>query len=267
MANAKLSRVPAIRRSIGPLGARAWRNGAPALLVCPTMFPTSIRRAGGASRRLSGSRVLSRLTTAALTTALLVAGCGGSDSETTPTADDVPKHSVAVVGDEEISRRDLEREIKAMGAGEGPAARPAAGTTSQGAPAAVRDGAARRAPEQVERQALSRLLEVRAIEQEAMERGIRVSDAEIRRRWRAVTKRQFRSRRALRRFLDGQSVRHGLRQLRMQELVQRIHDQVRRQAGGGRAGERAVEEFQREFRRRWADRTACAEGVSATGCG
>jgi hypothetical protein len=105
-----------------------------------------------------------------------------------------------------------------------------------------------------------------ALEQEAADRDIEVSDAEVRQRWESASQGQFKTKKALRRFLGGQTEQDLLDQLRLQVLTERIHEQVGEQAGGGKKGAKAVREFQKDFQKRWQNRTACREGYAAAGC-
>jgi len=204
-------------------------------------------------------------------------GCGGGDDS--PSSDDVPSGAVAKVGDEEIAETDLERQIDALARAQRGSGSPASGGTAAGADSEPGDAgsgddgtsASGDEPAATERdrlrdQALAVLLAREAIEQEAADRGIEVSDAEVRERWEAAAGAQFKTKKALRRFLGGQTEQDVLDQLRLQALSERIAEQVAEEAGGGRKGQRAVRRFQREFRARWANRTACADGYDAPGC-
>jgi hypothetical protein len=181
---------------------------------------------------------------AAVSTALAVAaiaGCGGGDDETARPSE-VPSGSVAVVGDAQITKRELDRRVATLTR--------AAGRRSSGTD--------RR---QLQSQALSVLLRENAIEQEAAERGVTVDPREVRRRWNSARRAQFANRKAVRRFLGGQTEQDLLRQLRLQLLTERIHDQIREDDGDA-----AVERFQRDLQQRWTDRTACNQRYSALGC-
>lgn len=112
---------------------------------------------------------------------------------------------------------------------------------------------------QLQQQALSTLLFAEATEQEAAERDIEVSEAEVLERWESVADAQFKTKKALRRFLGGQTEEDLLAQLRLQTLTERIHEQVSEEAGGGKKGARAIEEFQKDFQERWRERTGCSE--------
>jgi hypothetical protein len=197
---------------------------------------------------------------AALLVAVLLAtvaiGCG--DGDDAPSSGDVPSGAVATVGGVEVSEQELDREVAALararsGAGGG------SGSGDKGKPSVQER-------KQLESQALSTLLQRRALEQEAADRGVEVDPAEVRQRWEAASKAQFKSRKALRRFLGGQTQQDVLAQLRLQLLAERIHEQVSEKAGGGKKGAKAVEEFQKDFQKRWADRTACRDGYTAASC-
>lgn len=182
---------------------------------------------------------------AATVTALAIAasaGCGGGDDDEAASAEEVPKGSVAVVGDTPITKQQLDRRIAAL--------RRSTGKRSSPIPR-----------EQLELQALSGLLRQEATEQEAAERGVTVDRREVRRRWAAVKQAQFRDRKAVKRFLGGQTEQELLRQLRLQALTDEIHDQIREDGGAA-----AVERFERSFQKRWAERTACRAGYSVVGC-
>jgi hypothetical protein len=169
--------------------------------------------------------------------AIAVAGCSGDD-------DELPEGSVARVGEQTIDRDELRREVAALERG------------------ARRSDAQ---PEQIERQALATLIQTALIEQEAERRGIEVTRAETRRRWRSATADQFKTAKQLRRFLGGQTQDDLIRQLRLQLLSQAIEQQVRVDAGPDGA-DRAVERFREEIRKRALDETVCGEGYSAPGC-
>lgn len=196
-----------------------------------------------------GRGTLSRVgATACVALALaLVAGCGSDDDgDTTGEAkrpDAVPAGSVAVVGDSPITKRQLERRVATL--------RRTAGKHSTPAQR-----------KQLESQALSGLLHQEAIEQEAADRDLTVSRREVRRRWSSAKQAQFASEKALKRFLGGQTERDVLRQLRLQLLTEKVHDQIREQDG-----DEAVERFQRDLQERWSDRTACRPRYAAAGCG
>jgi hypothetical protein len=208
---------------------------------------------------------VSRLVALALTlAALTAAGCSSDDDS--PSSSDVPSGAVAKVGDREISEDDLERQVKALaraqrtGGGDSSATGDDNSATGGGTSS---DAAARKVRRD---QALATLLMREALEQEAEERGVEVSDREVSDRWKAASAGQFKTKKALRRFLGGQTERDVLDQLRLQLLSERISEQVAEQAGGGKKGERAVREFQKEFQERWQNRTACAEGYDSPSC-
>lgn len=195
-------------------------------------------------------RLLSGLLAVALTAAV-VAGCG-SDDDDGPSSEDVPAGAVASVGDVQVSKQDLAAQVAVLK------------RMQRGNDAGGMGKAAMRS--QLETQALASLLTREAIEQEAADRGIEVSPAEVRKSFLASSSRQFKNKRELKRFLGGQSVQELVAQLRLQQLSQRISDQVSEKAGGGKKGAKAAKEFQQEFQKRWQDRTACAEGYTAPGC-
>lgn len=193
---------------------------------------------------------------AAVLLSLGVGACSGGDDDGggDPEPAEVPAGAVAKVGDAEVSEKALNRQVRALAR-----AQRRGGAGSSG-------GAAAQRRKQLEAQALATLLMRRALEQEAKDRGIKVRRAEVRKRWRAVSRSQFKTKRALRRFLGGQTVRELVEQLRLQTLTERIHAQVRKQAGGGKEGDKAVREFQKDFQKRWQERTTCREGYEVAGC-
>ncbi|HEX2161259.1 MAG TPA: SurA N-terminal domain-containing protein [Thermoleophilaceae bacterium] len=202
----------------------------------------------------------------------LAAGCSSDDDNggNRPSSEDVPSGAVAKVGDVEISEADLDRQVEALArAQRGSGSAASDGSAPGGASSGDADGgpsAEEQLREQLEAQALATLLQRQALEQEAKDRGIEVTDAEVRQRWEAASRGQFKTKKALRRFLGGQTEQDLLDQLRLQVLTERIHEQVSEEAGGGKQGAKAVARFQKEFQQRWQDRTACREGFNAPGC-
>lgn len=185
-----------------------------------------------------------RATVVALAAGLVLgAGCGGDD-DGRPTAEDVPPGAVAVVGEREISERELRQEVASLRRAGSNGDDPATGQA-------------------LERQALQGLIEAEWLAQEAARRGIEVSLRDVRRRWREATQAQFESRRAMQRFFGGETRAYVVRQLWRQEVVDRILAQARQQAGDP---EQAVAELQAELRRSGLDSTACGEGYRAPGC-
>jgi parvulin-like peptidyl-prolyl isomerase len=175
-----------------------------------------------------------------LCVAAVATGCGdgdGSDRDA-PQASDIPADAVAVVGSQPIARKQLQERIGAV-------------RRSQ------REGTA--SAEQVRQQALSLLLQESVIEQEAEERGVRVTNAEIRQRL-TTAKRQFRSGRQYRRFLGRQTEADLLRQLRMQVLSEKVLADVRETGGD-------AEEFFEQLQQRSKDSSICREGYIVAGCG
>lgn len=194
--------------------------------------------------------------TALLALALVGAGCGGDDGNGGNGAGgdgggngsaDVPDGAVATVDGEEISEERLDEQVAALRR------------------AQSRGGASKLSREQLEQQALTTLLQTKWLEREAEERGVKVSMDEVRRRWRSAADEQFPDKRALRRFLGGQTEADVLRQLRLQTLTERIHDDIRANADGN--PNRAVKQFQEEFQQSARESTACREGYDAPGCG
>jgi len=193
-----------------------------------------------------------------LAAALLAAPAGCGDDGDSPSSDDVPSGAVATVGETEISEAELDEQVDAL-------------VRAQRGSGGNDDSAADAPPssqqrEQLESQALSTLLQRQALEQEAADREIEVTPAEVRQRWEAASRGQFKTRKALRRFLGGQTERDLLAQLRLQVLAERVHQQVSEEAGGGKDGAKAVKQFQKDFQQRWSNRTACADGYTAAAC-
>ena len=178
---------------------------------------------------------------AAVMAAALVS-CGDDDGGGASSESDVPAGAVAVVGEQEITRSELDRRVAA-------ARRAQRGRARQ----------TRALREQQREQAMTLLLQEAALEQEAQEREVSVSDAEVRRRF-AEAKRQFKSKRAFRRFLGGSSEADILFQLRLQLLLERVGEAARKDGDNPKS-------FAQEFRERWADRTACRDRYATTGCG
>lgn len=189
--------------------------------------------------------------------AVIVVGlvaCGGDDDDPKK-PESVPADAAAVVGDAEIPKAQLEERVAALRRSQ-PGRREAKQSPQQ----------TRQTDEQLETQALSMLLYSTALEQEAADRGVEVTDAEVRKRWSSAVEGQFRTKKALRRFLGGQTQGDVLDQLRLQFLAEKIHEQVAEEAGGGKQGAKAVQEFQESFRKEWQERAACGEGYEAAGC-
>lgn len=211
-----------------------------------------------------GRRVVNRIVVAACAALAisLVAGCGEDDADGgAKRPDDVPAGSVAVVGDSEISERELDRRVEALSRSTGSRSSTTKGsTTNDGASKARRPSPAQR--RQLEGQALSGLLHEKAIEQEAADLGVSVDPREVRRRWDSARQAQFANDKAMRRFLGGQTEQDILRQLRLQLLTEKVHDKIREEDGDA-----AVARFQRDLQKRWTDRTACRPRYAALGCG
>jgi hypothetical protein len=208
---------------------------------------------------------MSRRLVALLAAALLAVGaaaCGGDDDDGGEGSGDVPSGAVATVGDVEISEEDLDTQVAALARAQRGGSRGASSSGDAASGGELAPGARK----QLEAQALSTLLMREALEQEAADRDVEVTDAEVRERWEAAAAGQFETRKELRRFLGGQTEQDLLDQLRLQVLTERIHAQVSKDAGGGKRGAKAVRRFQKDFQERWQDRTACGDGYVATGC-
>ncbi|MEX1141512.1 MAG: SurA N-terminal domain-containing protein [Thermoleophilaceae bacterium] len=198
---------------------------------------TALRRSSGMPARLALGAVLALV--------LVAIGCSGDDGDG-GSSGDVPEGAVATVDGEEISRERLDDQVEAL-------------------QRAQRGGPSKLDRKQVEQQALATLLQTEWLEQEADERGIEVDMAEVRARWRSAARDQFKTKKALRRFLGGQTEADVLRQLRLQTLTEKIHEDIRANADGN--PDRAVKRFQRELQQRASESTACREGYDAPGCG
>jgi hypothetical protein len=99
---------------------------------------------------------------------------------------------------------------------------------------------------QLQRQAVDDLVRARRLERAARQRGIAVSDAEVRARWESSVRDQFPTKEALDRFLGEQTVDDVIYQLRLQELSSRIQDRIRRKVGKQRAAA-AIKRFERQL--------------------
>jgi len=174
-----------------------------------------------------------------LTVVLGLAACGEDDGGGPPHASDVPRGAVAVVGDQQITKAQLGGRVAALRR-------------------AQRNGDKQTAA-QLEQQAVALLLQETTLEQEGRDRGVNVTDVEVRQRL-AGAKTQFRDRRAYRRFLGNQTEADLLVQLRVQMLSDKIAEAAREDG----ANPKQVTE---DMQRRWRDRTACAKGYAAASCG
>jgi hypothetical protein len=120
---------------------------------------------------------------------LLLGGCFG-DAEDPRSPEPLPVGVVATVAGDPITVQELDRRVAAMGAGA--------------------------------RNVLLALIQERWLEHEARRRSIAVSLAQVRRQWRAIADRQFRSSRARQRFTQGMSEGEIVRQMRLQALASAI---------------------------------------------
>jgi SurA N-terminal domain len=195
---------------------------------------------------MTGSRALA---TALVALTLGCAACGGNDDDAGPQPSDVPDGAVAIVGDAEITQRAIDAEAEML-------RRTQRVTNGE-------DGGG--SGLQLERQAIASLTRSEAIEQEAAARGIEVTGLEVRQRWSVAVSDQFANKRAVRRFLNGQTNDYALAQLRIQMLYDRVLEQVADEAGGGKEGDEAADRFQEEFTDRWRERTACRAGSGSAG--
>jgi hypothetical protein len=182
-----------------------------------------------------------------------LAACGGDDGDDSSDRD-VPQGSVAVVGDAEITRADLQERVAALRR-----VQKASGGGEQQASTSAKV---------LKEQALSTLLLAAALEQEAETRGVEVTDAEVRKTWDGVAAKQFKNKKQLQRFLGGQSEQDILDQLRLQALNERVLADVSEEAGGGKEGAKAATQFQKKFQQRWREKTTCGKSQQASAmCG
>jgi hypothetical protein len=173
------------------------------------------------------------------------AGCDGDGGDDDRRRDgERGEGTVAVVAGERIELRELERELAATR------------RAHRGGPKPSRD--------ELHRQAMAALLRRTWLELEAADRGIAVDQAEAHARWRAAAREQFRSPKALKRFLGRQNEQDIIRQLRVQMLREAINEHVRSHADGD--PDRAVERFERDFHERWQNKTSCHPRHSIPGC-
>lgn len=187
--------------------------------------------------------VVRRPSLACVSTALVLAcglaACGDGDGDDEPVdASAIPAGSVAVVGDQTVTARQLDRRIRAV-------------RRSQ-------RGDNRQSREQLRSQALTMLLQQAALEQETDRAGREVTDVEVRRRFDQARSR-FPDRRSYKRFLGDQTTSDVLFQIRMQLLGEKAGEMA--DAGADPA------DFARQMQQRWSDRTACRAGYSSPLCG
>lgn len=147
------------------------------------------------------------LVSLALATAGLAACGGGDDGGNGGDGDssDLPKNAVAVVGDREITRDQLDEQVEAV-------QRSMRGASKAELKANV---------DQAKQQALSQLIQLAAYEQEASERGVTVSDEQARERL-ETARESFPSAKAFKRFLGKQTEEDLLAQLRLQLISEAI---------------------------------------------
>jgi len=176
---------------------------------------------------------------ACLAAATFIAACGSDGGDEDPPAiSDIPAGAVAIVGDEVVSKRELERRIRAV-------RRSQVQSRSQSA-----DGLAS--------QAMALLLQQIAIEQEAKEHGVGISEREVRRLL-VRTRRQFKQAEDFKRFLGRQTVQDLSRQLRIQALADKLADRVREDGGDSK-------DLIGTLELRWRERTACRPGYVVAAC-
>jgi hypothetical protein len=103
---------------------------------------------------------------------------------------------------------------------------------------------------------------------ESRERGIRVSDTAIRRRFNRQKRAAFRTREAFRKFLreSGQTVTDIEYRVRLDMLSERIRKDAEG-TGTARSKRHAFAIFIRRFPAKWKARTSCRPEYTVTGCG
>ena len=202
-------------------------------------------RDGDAYIRLRGFGVVTRLLAvgAALLAVALAGGCGDEDDGKDGR---VPDGAVAVVGDRTVSEEAVDSQVETLRR------------------AQTSSGGARPGRKQLEQQALAVLLQREWLEQEGERRGVEVDEADVRERWRAAVRNQFPTRKALRRFLHGQTEADVIEQLQLQALSEAIERDIRANAKGN--PRKAVKRFRKQFERRRQQATDCRKGYTALGC-
>ena len=181
----------------------------------------------------------------ALCALALPTGCGSDADRQAGTArTGVPPGAVATVAGEPIGRAELVRSLAAL----------------------RRVAGGRRTPDELERMAVEAVLRRAWLEGEAARRGIEVARADVHARWNAMAAR-FAPDEGLRRALGWKSEADAFDQIRLQLVVAKIHDRIRRRVGDERA-RRAIDSFHDELPARWRQRTSCAARyAAASGCG
>jgi hypothetical protein len=171
--------------------------------------------------------------------AMAATGCGDdSDDETRkPDPSTIPPRAVALVGDQPISKAEIDRRVATLRQGQ---------------------RGSKPSPEQARQQALDLLIQRATLEQEAAERGVTVTEAEIDRRVKRA-RAQFPTDRGFKRFLGGQTLEDFRFQLRNQALSDAITDQA---AEDGDDSEGLME----DVRKRWRAKTVCRGGYVAIAC-
>lgn len=170
--------------------------------------------------------------------ALVPAACGGGEDQELVVGDsdpaEVPRGAVAIVGDDTISKRELDREV-----------------------AALRRRARGEEPnrESLTQQAMTNLLRDSALAQEAKEHGVAVSNAVLRERLEQA-RRGFSTQRAFEQFLGGQTEAELMAEIGDQILT----DELSEKAGGDPA------EYSEKFAARWRDKTICREDYITIAC-
>lgn len=134
-------------------------------------------------------------------------------------------------------------------------------------PEQVRE-ACREEYERLNQQVMGFLIHAEALELEAQERGIEVSDEEVRTRFEELKNQLFPTARQYERYLTQSgviSVENALFRLRLTLLSDRIHDDVLSETA--QPGPEALAAFTKEFEDAVRDRTICAEEFLVDECG
>lgn len=183
--------------------------------------------------------------------ALALTACGEEDSSNVSDIPSTatPSSAVATIDGIPIEKKDLDAQVDTL-------ARAQQGDSKEKSEAERK---------QLETQALSLLLIREALEQEAADRDIRVSQAEARRRWNSATYSETRKK-VRRGLLAGRTEQDLLDQVYLQLLTERINQQVNDDVGGGDKGMAEVAKFQRQFQKKWRSKVECAKGYAAPGC-
>jgi hypothetical protein len=199
----------------------------------------------------------------------------------------VPAGAVAVVGEEEISRADFDHWLENAARGRAP---PGGGEpvviprppdfiqcveakrdepTPRGAPTPSETDLREQCEQEYEGlrdQVMQFLVQSIWIEFEAEERGIEVSDADVRQAFDEQKSQSFEKEEDYREFLrtSGQTEADLLYRVRIDLLSERIRQEVIREGGG--SDQEDVDAFVEDFQERYREMTVCAEGFVLDVC-